>query len=159
MKLLYIPQYRNAPTQCCHIFRTLKWSPSSAILSRLNVKSVAFVAAAFCTTCHIFDFSYITLHYGWLSSRTVGKYTVHTQKLYFSALRNMFKTTESYRWPLNPTAVVYQQPPYRLHNTPLYRAVTEIHHGYRVAMVLCQLRTEAEETVCWRVRSVAKSVC
>jgi len=62
----------------------------------------------------------------------------------------MFKTTESYRGPLNPTAVVYQQSPYRLHNTPLYTAVTKIHHGYRVAMVLCQLRTEAEETVSYK---------
>jgi len=93
--------------------------------------------------CHIFGISYITLHYGWLSSRTVGKHTVHTQKLHFSALRNMFKTTESYRGPLSPTAVVYQQPPYGLRNTPLYRAVTEIHHGYRVAMALCQFRNEA----------------
>jgi hypothetical protein len=70
----------------------------------------------------------------------------------------MFKSTESYRGPLSPTAVVYQQPHYRLRNTPLYRAVTEIHHGYRVAMVLCQLRIEVEETVFRRVRSVAKSV-
>lgn len=70
----------------------------------------------------------------------------------------MFKTTESYRGPLSPTATVHQQPPYRLRNTPVYRAVTEIHHGYRVAMILCQLRIEAKETVFRRVCSVAKSV-
>jgi hypothetical protein len=42
--------------------------------------------------------------------RTVGKHIVHIQKLYFSALSKMFKTTESCHGPLSPTAIVYKQP-------------------------------------------------